>query len=297
MTETLLGAVRRYVEAHADVTGLAQTPVPGLTTIRSLAPTGLVHAIVSPLVCLVLQGTKLVTIGTETFTFNAGDSLLITADAPTVSQITRASASEPYLSLVLHLDPAVIAELSLQMKTAPVADNAAVRYEPTDTEVSDAALRLMRLLDRPESVPVLHGQLVRELHYWLLTGRHGAAIRRLGWPDSHVQRVTRAVSILRDEFAQTLPVERLAAAAGMSPSSFHEHFRSVTSLSPRQFQKQLRLIEARRLMMSEAATASRAAFAVGYQSVSQFTREYGRMFGTPPARDAETTRSWAESAA
>jgi len=297
MTDTLLKAVRRYADTPANANGLAQTPVPGLTTIRSAEPTGLVHAIVNPLVCLVLQGTKRVTIGAETVTFNAGDSLLITADVPTVSQITRASAAEPYLSLVLDLDSTVIAELSLQMKTAPVADNAAVRYEPTDSEVSDDALRLMRLLDRPDSVPVLHGQFVRELHYWLLTGRHGAAIRRLGWPDSHVQRVTRAVSILRDEFAQSLPVERLAAAAGMSPSSFHQHFRSVTSLSPRQFQKQLRLIEARRLMMSEGATASSAAFAVGYQSVSQFTREYGRMFGTPPARDAETTRSWAESAA
>jgi AraC-like DNA-binding protein len=297
MTDTLLTAVRRYVDAHADEAGLAQTPVPGLTTIRATEPSGLVHAIVSPLVCLVLQGTKLVTIGNETVSFNAGDSLLITADVPTVSQVTRASRDQPYLSLVLHLDPAVIAELSLQMKTAPVADNAAVRSAPTDAEVSDAALRLMRLLERPESVPVLHGQLVRELHYWLLTGRHGAAIRRLGWPDSHVQRVTRAVALLRQEFAELLPVERLASAAGMSASSFHEHFRSVTSLSPRQFQKQLRLIEARRLMTAEGATASSAAFAVGYQSVPQFTREYGRMFGAPPARDAQAARQWAESAA
>ena len=297
MTDTLLNAIRRYVDTHGDAAGLAQTPVPGLTVIRIAEPSGLVHAIFQPLVCLVLQGAKQVSVGTDSVILNAGDSMLITVDIPTVSQVVKASSDKPYVSLVMHLDPAVIAELTLQMKAAPETNGSALRNAPTDMEVSDAALRLMRLLDRPESVPVLHGQLVRELHYWLLAGRHGAAIRRLGWPDGHVQRITRAVTILRQDFAQPLPVERLAAAAGMSASSFHEHFRSVTSLSPRQFQKQLRLIEARRLMMSEGATASSAAFAVGYQSVPQFTREYGRMFGTPPARDAETTRSWAESAA
>lgn len=297
MTDTLLNAIRRYVDTHGDAAGLAQTPVPGLTVIRIAEPSGLVHAIFQPLVCLVLQGAKQVSVGTDSVILNAGDSMLITVDIPTVSQVVKASSDKPYVSLVMHLDPAVIAELTLQMKAAPETNGSALRNAPTDMEVSDAALRLMRLLDRPESVPVLHGQLVRELHYWLLAGRHGAAIRRLGWPDGHVQRITRAVTILRQDFAQPLPVERLAAAAGMSASSFHEHFRSVTSLSPRQFQKQLRLIEARRLMMSEGATASSAAFAVGYQSVPQFTREYGRMFGAPPARDAETTRSWAESAA
>ena len=296
MTNPLLDAVRRYADRHADAAGLAQTPVPGLTTIRSAAPGGLVHAISNPLMCLVLQGTKVVTMGRSTHTFDAGDSLLITADVPTVSQITRASAAMPYFSLVLHLDATIIAELSLQMKDAPVAEGATVRLMPTDAEVADTALRLIRLLGRPDSIPILHRPLVRELHYWLLTGRHGAAIRRLGWPESYGPRIARAVAILREEFARQLPVERLAAAAGMSPSSFHQHFRAVTSLSPRQFQKQLRLIEARRLM-SGGASAGTAAGIVGYLSVSQFTREYGRMFGVSPARDAEATRSWAENAA
>jgi len=123
------------------------------------------------------------------------------------------------------------------------------------------------------------------------------AKERLGWPDGHVRRVARAVAVLRAEFAQPLPVSRLAAAAGMSPSSFYEHFRAVTSLSPRQFQKQLRLIEARRLMLSEGVSASGAAFAVGYESVQQFTREYGRMFGQPPVRDTEAAKRVAEAAA
>lgn len=297
MTDTLLDAVCRYVEACADPSGLAQTPIPGLTTIRSTAPGGLVHAISRPLVCLVLQGGKQVAMGAETFAFCAGDSLVITADVPTVSQITRASAAAPYLSLVLDLDPAVIADLSVQMRAEPGAEGSPVGAEPTDAEVADAALRLMRLLERPASVPVLHAPLVRELHYWLLAGRHGPAIRRLGWPEGHAGRVARAVAVLRAEFTRTLPVERLAATAGMSPSSFHHHFRAVTSLSPLQFQKQLRLIEARRLLMAEGSSASSAAFAVGYESVSQFTREYGRMFGLPPVKDAEALRSWAAAAA
>jgi AraC-like DNA-binding protein len=155
----------------------------------------------------------------------------------------------------------------------------------------------MRLLDRPASLPVLRAQLVREMHYWLLAGRHGPAIRRLGWPDSHAQRVARAVAVLRTEFARPVLVERLADVAGMSPSSFHQHFRTVTSLTPLQFQKQLRLIEARRLMLWEGASASTAAFAVGYESVPQFTREYGRMFGAPPVRDIESAREKARAVA
>jgi AraC-like DNA-binding protein len=288
---TLLHAVRRYAEAHADTNGLAQTPIPGLSAVRATAPSDLVHAVSRPLVCLVLQGAKHVTMGAQGFAFAAGESLLITADVPTVSQITRASAAAPYLSLVLELDATIIADLASQMGAEPAGDQAPVRIEPTDAEVADAALRLMRLLDRPASLPVLSAQLVRELHYWLLAGRHGAAIRRLGWPEGHVQRVARAVAVLRAEFKHLVPVERLAAVAGMSVSSFHQHFRAVTSLSPLQFQKQLRLIEARRLMLSEGASASSAAFAVGYESVPQFTREYGRMFGLSPVRDTKAARA------
>jgi AraC-like DNA-binding protein len=296
MTDTLLKAVRRYAEAYADPAGVARTPISGLTTIRATAPSDLDYAISRPLACLVLQGTKHVTMGNRAFTFRAGDSLLITADVPTASRIARASNAVPYFSLVLDLDPAVIADLAVEMKAVPMAKRVPVHHEPTDAEVTDAALRLMRLIARPASVPVLRTQLVREMHYWLMAGRHGAAIRRLGWPDGHAQRVGRAVAALRAEFTRPLRVARLAAIAGMSPSSFHQHFRTVTSLSPLQFQKQLRLIEARRLMLSDGVTSSSAAFAVGYESVSQFTREYGRMFGLPPVRETKAARGNAQAA-
>jgi AraC-like DNA-binding protein len=297
MTSPLLNAVRRYALANADASGLAGTPIPGLTIVHATAPSDLVHSVSRPLICLVQQGAKLVTMGTQAFSFAAGDSLLITADVPTVSQITRASIAAPYLALVMELDVAVIAELSAQITQTGETDDAPLRVDPIDAEVSDAALRLMRLLDRPAAVPVLQAQLVRELHYWLLMGRHGPAIRRLGGPDSHVQRVARAVAVIRAGFAQPLTVEHLAAVAGMSQSSFHQHFRAVTSLTPLQFQKHLRLIEARRLMLSEGVTASSAAFAVGYESVPQFTREYGRMFGLPPAQDKRAARGKAEMVA
>ena len=172
-----------------------------------------------------------------------------------------------------------------------------MRVDPTEDEVADAALRLLRLLDRPASVQVLHDQLIRELHYWLLSGRHGGAIRALGLPDSHARRIARAVAIIRAEFAQPLRVERLARAAGMSASAFHQHFREQTSLTPLQFQKQLRLIEARRLMFAEATPIAIAAHAVGYESVPQFTREYGRLFGVPPGRAARELKQRSRSAA
>lgn len=291
MTHGLLDIVRRFGERHANGTGVAQTPISCLTVIRETAPTALQYAINRPLVALVLQGSKRVTMGSRTFDFGAGESLLISADVPTVSQITRASTGTPYLALVVDLDLALIEGLVMEMGFSPFVAGAPVRVDPTETEVTDAALRLMRLLDRPASMPILQSSLTRELHYWLLSGRHGGAIRALGVIDSHAQRITRAVSLIRENFAQPLRVDDLARVARMSVSSFHEHFRAITSLSPLQFQKQLRLIEARRLMLAEGQMISNAAYSVGYESVSQFTREYGRLFSSPPARDIKAAKT------
>jgi AraC-like DNA-binding protein len=297
MTHGLLDTVRRFGETHADGTGIAQTPIPCLTVIRETAPTALQYAINRPLVALVLQGSKRVTMGSRTFDVGAGESLLITADVPTVSQITRASVNTPYLALVVDLDLALIEGLVVEMGFSPFVAGVPVRVDPTETEVTDTALRLMRLLDRPASMPILQPALTRELHYWLVSGRHGGAIRALGVIDSHAQRITRAVSFIRKNFAQPLRVDDLARIARMSVSSFHEHFRAITSLSPLQFQKQLRLIEARRLMLAEGQMIGNAAYAVGYESVSQFTREYGRLFSSPPARDIKAAKARMQHAA
>lgn len=291
MIQALLEAVRAYADVNVDRLGVAPTPIPGLTTLRATRPTELQSAITRPLVAIVLQGRKRVASGSETFDLGAGDSMLISADVPTISQVTQASISAPYYSLVLELDPAVIEPLAVEMHVAQADAGGPVSVDQTEVEVAQAALRLIRLLDRPAALQVLRDQLIRELHFWLLAGRHGAAIRALGITDSHAKRIGQAVALIRENYDKPLRIEQLAEAAGMSPSSFHQHFRAITSLSPLQFHKQLRLIEARRMMLSESMPASNAAYAVGYESLQQFTREYGRLFGTPPARDMRQARS------
>jgi transcriptional regulator GlxA family with amidase domain len=154
-----------------------------------------------------------------------------------------------------------------------------------DEAVLNCGMRLMQLIDRPAAAPLLRTGIMMELHYWLLSGPHGAALRRLARPDGQPQRIASAVKLLRAEYRNAISVERLAAVAGMSVTSFYRHFKALTSLTPVQFQKQLRLHEARRLMLSLGCAARQAAFEVGYVSVSQFTRDYARLFGAPPRRD------------
>ena len=291
MTADLSQLVRRYADAHADRDGMAAMPLPGLGAMRAYAPTGLVRSIYKPLVCLVLQGAKQVMVGPDTHEFAAGKSAVVTTHVPVVSRITRASRAEPYLALAIELDVPILVDLARQAGAAEGGSAGGILMEDTDAAVANCALRLMCLLDRPDAIPVLRPSIMRELHYWLLQGRHGAAIRGLARPGGVSHRITRAVAVLRSEFDSLLRVEDLAAAAGMSKSTFHHHFRAVTSLSPMQFQKQLRLIEARRRMLGEELPASRIAFSVGYESVSQFTREYARMFGLPPGRDRNGSRA------
>lgn len=285
MTASLLDLVRRHADTHADRFGEAPTPVPGVLTVRLDQPGALQVAVHKPLIAMVLQGKKRVASGSDSFEFGPGESLLVSADVPTVSQITRASRAAPYYALVIELDPALLRELSVEIAAGPAEPAGPVRVEPTDADVADAALRLMRLIDRPAALPVLQHQLLREIHYWLLTGRHGPGIRGLGAVDSHAQRIARAIAVIRRDYARAIRVEELAGVAGMSASAFHQHFRGATTLSPLQFQKQLRLIEARRRMLADGLGIGTAAHAVGYESVPHFTRDYGRLFGAPPARD------------
>jgi len=292
MVQTLFDLVRRYADAHADQSGVAQTPVPGLSMVRVLYPGALQVAINRPLVAMVLQGRKLVTMGAETFDLGPGDALLISADVPTVSQISKASVAAPYYSLILELDLAMIADIAAAIGL-PQGQGGPISVERLDLHVEDVATRLMQFLNRSGAISVLGDGLLREMHYWMLSGSHGIAIRRLGTADSHAQRISRAVALIRAQFAETLRVNELADAAGMSISSFHQHFRAATTLSPLQFQKQLRLIEARRKMMAEGAAIADAAYAVGYESVPQFTREYSRLFNVSPGRDLRQTRTGA----
>jgi AraC-like DNA-binding protein len=291
MSTALLSTIRRHAEVHADSNGVAVTWIPGLTILCADGPKELQYAISKPLVAIVVQGSKRVMMGRENFDFGAGEAMVIAANVPTVSQITKADANTPYYSLVVDLVPTVIEALALEMDVAQAEVFRPIQVEPTESEVADAALRLMRLLERPAAAPILQAQLIRELHYWLLAGRHGPAIRRLGTTGGNTQRIASALAVIRTEYVQPLRVDRLAEAVGMSASSFHQHFRAATTLSPLQFQKQLRLIEARRMMLSQGSSASHAAYAVGYESVPQFTREYGRMFGASPMLDIKTARS------
>ena len=292
LLDQLLLQCRRFADANAGADGLAPTPARGLSVVRALRPGDLTVAVQKPVIAMLLQGRKRVTTLGASFDYAPGEAMVVAADIPTVSQITRASVAEPYYALVLELDPSILSALCPVVSIRP-GEARPVRVEPIDAEVIDASLRLARLLDRPAALSVLGDGLLRELHYWLLMGVHGPAIAALGVPDSHAGRIARAVDILRRAYARPVRVEDLAEAAGMSAPAFHKHFRAITTLSPVQFQKQLRLIEARRLMLAEGAKIAQAAHAVGYASVTQFTREYGRLFDAPPGRDIRTASTFA----
>ncbi|WP_207481412.1 AraC family transcriptional regulator [Arenibaculum pallidiluteum] len=289
--DALKQAIIRYADMHANADGLAVAPIAGVRVMCVRAPGGVMRSVYRPLVCMVLQGTKQMTVGPEAGEFSAGQSVIVAHDMPVTGRIVRASLDEPYIALAVELDVGAIRDLAAELEIAETPagrGGTALFVDDTETAALDCGMRLMRLLDRPEAAPALRPAILKELHYWLLAGRNGAAIRRLALPDSHAQRIAAAVRILRAEFHERIPVQRLAAAARMSTSAFHRRFKAVTSLTPVQFQKQLRLIEARRLMLAEGYSASRAAFDVGYESISQFTREYGRMFGASPRRDTRS---------
>ena len=286
----LLRVARKYADAHLNKEGVATTPIPGVFILSETAPSMLQFAITKPLLALVLQGRKRVTMGSHTFDFGMGESLLVTMDVPTVSQVITASAATPYYSFVVELDAAVITELVDDMDKLEASLDLPVRVDQIEEDVAETALHLLKLLDRPHALKMLGRQLVRELHYWLLSGRYGKSMRARGNTDSHARRIARAVEIIRAKYDQPLRIKTLADAAGMSISVFHKHFRNVTTLTPLQFQKQLRLVEARKLMLVQGAAISTAAHRVGYESVTQFTREYSRMFGQPPARSIRDAR-------
>ena len=287
--DSLKHAVWAYASRHANSDGLAYTPVPGLRTMCRNAPGGDLHSVYRPLICLILQGAKRSVIGNKERLFSAGQSVMVSADMPVVGRIVQASQREPYLAVSIELEMSVLRELTAHMAISAAQRSSEVEtlfVEDTEAALTDCALRLMQLLDQPAAIPLLRPGIMRELHFWLLSGPHSHILRTLADPGSHAGRLAAAIATLRAEYRSSVPVERLASQAGMSLSSFHKHFKRMTSLTPGQYQQRLRLIEARRLMLDEGSSASNAAFEVGYESVSQFTREYRRLFQRPPKRDA-----------
>lgn len=292
--DLLKQAVHAYAARHAGLDGLAPTPIPGLMMKCIEAPGAVLRAVSKPAICLVLQGAKLIQVGRQEQVFCAGESFIIGADMPVMSRILHATPDTPYLAVALQLEMATLCDLAAHLTERPAADRTTERTlfaEDTNAALADCALRLTRLIDRPDAIPLLRPGIAQELHYWLLSGQHGEALRRLAEPTSQVGRVGAAIALLRAEYRKRIPVETLAGRAGMSLTAFYRSFKSVTSITPGQYQKRLRLIEARRLMLEDGVSASSAAFQVGYESVSQFSREYRRFFQAPPRQDTLRRRA------
>lgn len=276
--------------------GALETPVPGLWIHRVTRPGGPQHVLQQSAFAVIAQGAKRLLIGDEVYEYDPMHYLVSSVDLPVVSKVSLFSASQPYLGMRLELDPEEIGALIGDEHLPPPAPMDATRgmyVQRLDATLLDVVLRLLRLLETPRDIPILAPLVRRELLYRLLMNGQGTLLRQTALKDSQMHRIARAIRILRERFAQPLRVEALARDLHMSPSSLHFHFKEVTAMSPLQYQKQLRLQEARRLMLAGDVTVAMAAHTVGYESTSQFSREYSRQYGVPPLRDK---KRWQEEA-
>ena len=264
------------------------TAIDGLAIVRSDHPKPPNYMITKPAMCIVAQGAKWAMFGDGKLEYRAGQALLIGVETPTIGRVVEASPGEPCLVLAFELDLAIMRSVAEGMDTRPMASGEPGRgvfVTNFQGPLADCARRLVGLLDTPRAIPTLHPIIMREICYWLLTGPHGGDVARIALAISPSRRVISAMHCLRSRFTETVRVDELAAIARMSTSAFHRQFKALTLLTPLQYQKQLRLMEARRLMISLTLNVEAAAFEVGYESPSQFSREYARMFGAPPKRD------------
>ena len=282
-----LGRLVAAIERHTPPDGICDTAVPGLLLARQLAPTDPIALVVDPSLCIVAQGAKEVFLADEVYRYDPARSLLVSVDLPISARVVEATPARPCLAVRLSLDPSVLGELLAGCPDAPPPGPPArgLDVRRVEPQLLDAVGRLVALLDAPRDIPALAPLVIREVTYRVLTGPQGARLRQIAAAGVPAHRIARAVRWLRENFADPLRVESLAREARMSLSGFHQHFKAVTGLSPVQFQKQLRLQEARRLMLGKGLDAAEAAFRVGYESPSQFSREYRRMFGAPPRKD------------
>lgn len=294
MSNALKDAVRCYFTTKGDGDGLYPTDIEGLTLMRSTTEV-LPHPIVyRPALCVVVQGAKQVMFGDRLFDYEEMQCLVISIALPAFGRVTRASAETPLLAFHLDFDMGILRDVMGALEAPPAPSGEAgfgVFVDNLSDPLADCLTRLIRLLETPKAIPILYQAIMREICFWLLSGPHGAEICKLALPNSHTQRIARAIYLLREQFSKPIRVEQLAAAAGMSASSFHQHFKTLTAMTPLQYQKQLRLLEARRLLIDGGANVAHAAYHVGYESASQFSREYARMFGQPPKRDAAELRA------
>jgi AraC-like DNA-binding protein len=268
-------------------------PLQGLRLRRESAPTALGHGVSEPCFCVIAQGSKEVLLGDNRYPYNPAHYLIATAALPIASRIIEASAERPYLSVIIKLDPTLVGSVMVEAgQPAPRGTSAvtAIDVSPLDASLLDAVLRLVRLLDSPADAHFLAPLVKRELVYRLLRGEQRGRLAQIAAMGGSPHRIAEAIERLRKEFDQPLRIEELARDLGMSVSGFHHHFRALTAMSPLQFQKHLRLQEARRLMLGEGIDATRAGYRVGYGNASHFTREYKRLFGAPPMHDVEQLR-------
>ena len=271
----------------------------GFSVLRRETESDIEAVIYEPVFCLILQGSKVTSIGEQVVELGPGDALLVSHDLPVVSRVTRASSQDPYLALILRLDLGLLRGLYDQVADVPLPDGDArsLSAGPVEPALLASLVRYLELLLEPRDVKVLGPTIRREIHYRLLLSSRGRMLRELLVSDSHASRIAKAIQRVRAEFHTPLAIADLAKAAGMSASSFHEHFKAVTGTTPLQYRKDLRLIAARALLVEKNLTVSEAAYAVGYESPTHFSRDYSRKFGSPPGRDARAKRDCRRDAA
>jgi AraC-like DNA-binding protein len=282
-----LAELRSLIARHAESPAL-QRALPSVTLSTKNSTTDPIQYVVESTFGLVAQGAKRVVLGNTVFDYGSGQYLVVSVDLPVTAHIIEASAQAPLLGFGLTLEPAVIATLLLDSNAPADAGGnlAGIAVSDATDDLVEAVIRLLRLMDRPEDIPILGAAIEREIVWRLMNGAQGGMVRQLGLADSRMMQIGRAVMWIREHFAEAFQIEDLAKLAGMSETSFHRHFRTVTALTPIQYQKQIRLQEARNLLMNNSNDIASAGFMVGYESPSQFSREYRRFFGAPPRRDA-----------
>ena len=268
------------------------SPIPRVMLMRATAPSSPAASLCEPLLYVVAQGRKRVMLADKVFDYDAAQYLVGSVDLPVTGEIREASVETPYLAMSLTLDPATLAALLLDAPPGADAPKplAGLAVSPLTADLLDAVVRLLRLLDHPGDIAVLAPLAEREILYRLLAGPQGPMLRQIALADSRLSQIARAIGWIKRNYDRPLRIEALAEIAHMSPSSLHRHFKAVTAMSPLQFQKRLRLQEARRLVLGPHTDAASVGFAVGYGSPSQFSREYSRLFGAPPGRDAARWR-------